>query len=42
MVGVDKEIRAGLSLRLFGGALSVSSNGAKNDSFFRRPVNANR
>lgn len=34
MVGMDKKVRTGVSLRLFGGALSVSSYGAKNDSFF--------
>ena len=35
-----KKVRAGLSLRQFGGARSVSSVGAKNDSIFRRPVKA--
>jgi len=37
---VVKKVRAGLSLRQFGGARSVSSVGAKNDSIFRRPVKA--
>jgi hypothetical protein len=40
MARVVKKVRAGLSLRQFGGALSVPSVGAKNDSIFRRPVKA--
>ena len=40
MAGVDKKVGAGLSLCLFGRAFSVSSHGAKNDSFFRGTVDA--
>jgi hypothetical protein len=40
LVGVGKKVRTELSLRLFGGALHLSSYGAKNDPFFGRPVNA--
>lgn len=37
---MDKKVRTGLSLCLFGGALRVSSSGPQNDSFVGRPVNA--
>ena len=35
---VAKKIRAGLSMRLSGGALSVPSDGAHNDSLFRGAI----
>lgn len=37
---MGKKVRTGVPLRLFGGAVSVSSYGAKNDSFFLGPLNA--
>ena len=35
MAGVAKKIGPGLSMRLSGGALSIPSDGAHNDSLFR-------